>query len=245
MEQSTDIKDLAKALSLAQAEIKGAVKDTANPFFKSRYADLSAVWDACREAITKNGLSVIQTGGTVCDTVIVVTQLMHSSGQWIRGSFSAKPVKADPQGVGSCITYLRRYSLAAMVGVAPEDDDGNAASMPQAKPKIYPDKVDKKTGEIYGNEPEPPPFDDEDPTAAFMDSIEDKQLEPPPAKKEKSASICGFGTYKGTPWNEIPAPNLKWYKKVLMANIVDPTKQEYLKKNESELMIVLELLGEK
>ncbi len=134
MEQSLEIKDLATALSKAQAEIKAAVKDSTNPFFKSKYADLSSVWEACRISITKNGLSVIQTGRSDFDLVIVTTQLQHSSGQWVRGEFSAKPVKNDPQAIGSCITYLRRYSLAAMVGVAPEDDDANDATKPAAKP---------------------------------------------------------------------------------------------------------------
>lgn len=126
--QSETIGKLAEALSKAQAKIKGATKDTANPFFKSKYADLASVWDACRDALTANGLSIVQTMGDGVGGVTVITTLAHSSGEWIRGSLTLKPVKEDPQGVGSAITYARRYALAAMVGVAPEDDDGNAAS---------------------------------------------------------------------------------------------------------------------
>ena len=135
-DQSTLINELAGALAKAQGAVEGASKDTANPFFKSKYADLSSVWTACRQALSSNGLAVTQTteAGTG-DAVTVVTTLMHSSGQWIRGRLTMRPVKADPQGIGSCITYIRRYSLAAMVGVAPEDDDGEGASGRQTKPE--------------------------------------------------------------------------------------------------------------
>jgi hypothetical protein len=128
MNRSEQINELAAALAKAQGDLKGAVKDSANPFFKSKYADLASVWDACRTPLSKNGLSIIQTHVPSPDEVVVETTLAHSSGQWISSVLSAKPVKNDPQGIGSCITYLRRYSLSSMVGIAPEDDDGNAAS---------------------------------------------------------------------------------------------------------------------
>jgi len=128
MEQSETINELAAALSKAQGQIKGALKDSANPFFKSKYADLASVWDACRAQLSENGLAVVQA---TCDSptgISVVTQLSHSSGQWIRGHLTLEPKDKTPQGYGSAITYARRYALAAIVGVAPEDDDGNAAS---------------------------------------------------------------------------------------------------------------------
>jgi hypothetical protein len=129
---SEQINELATALAKAQAKIEGATKDKTNPHFRSSYADLASVWDACRSALTSNGLSVSQTAGASEDgRVRVTTILMHSSGQWLCDDLVMKPVKDDPQGVGSCITYARRYALAAIVGVAPEDDDGNAASLPQ------------------------------------------------------------------------------------------------------------------
>lgn len=135
MTHSDQIKDIATALAKAQAEIEGAKKDSTNPHFKSSYADLASVWDACRKALTVNGLSVVQ--GPVSDEgrVGVTTMLMHSSGQWLESTFFMRPTKDDPQGAGSALTYARRYALAAMVGVAPEDDDGNAASeKPTGKP---------------------------------------------------------------------------------------------------------------
>jgi len=125
---SDNIADLAAALSKAQAQVKGAIKDASNPHFKSSYADLASVWDACREAITANGLSIVQAPSSGVDGVVcVTTRLLHSSGQWMEEALCCKPMKNDAQGVGSVITYLRRYSLAAMVGVAPEDDDGEGA----------------------------------------------------------------------------------------------------------------------
>ena len=128
MKKSDSIDKLAVALVKAQSELESAKKDSDNPFFKSKYADLASVWDACRDALTKNGLAVVQpfdndeNGG-----VIVETMLIHSSGQWLMGSLTLRPVKADPQGIGSAITYGRRYSLAAIVGVIQTDDDAEQA----------------------------------------------------------------------------------------------------------------------
>ena len=135
--RSEKIDELAKSLSKAQAVMKGASKDSANPFFKSKYADIASVWEACRAALTENELSVTQMPQTYIrgDSIdfVLETILMHSSGQWMMAVYPIKPVKDDPQGYGGAITYARRYSLAAIVGVAQEDDDGKAASK---QPKI-------------------------------------------------------------------------------------------------------------
>jgi hypothetical protein len=142
MRASEQLNELAGALSKAQAMLRGAVKDSTNPHFKSRYADLASCWDACREALAANGLSVVQLPEGNGGVVEMTTMLLHTSGQWIActGCFTA--TKADPQGLGSCITYARRYQLCAIVGISPEDDDGNAASEPvkqQAKPERKPE----------------------------------------------------------------------------------------------------------
>lgn len=128
--QSENINELAGALAKAQGEIRAAAKDSLNPHFKSKYADLASVWDACRAPLSKHGLAVIQTTDpTETGRVRVITTLAHSSGQWMRGTIEVSPQQATPQGMGSALTYARRYALAAMVGVAPDDDDdGNAAS---------------------------------------------------------------------------------------------------------------------
>lgn len=135
-DMSAEINEIAAALAKAQGKIEGAMKDKTNPHFRSSYADLASVWDACREQLSSNGLALVQTtDGNDPDRVTVVTTLLHTSGQWMRGRLTMRPTKADPQGVGSVITYARRYALAAMVGVAPEDDDGNAASGTKPKPE--------------------------------------------------------------------------------------------------------------
>lgn len=125
---SISVASIFAALAKAQGEMKGAKKDATNPHFKQKYADLASIWDACRVALSENGLCVIQTtsqAGAV--GVCVVTTMGHSSGEWVRGEMYVPVSKQDAQGFGSAITYARRYALAAIVGVAPEDDDGEAA----------------------------------------------------------------------------------------------------------------------
>jgi hypothetical protein len=133
MEQSTSIKELATALAKVQGELKPAPKDSENPFFKSAYADLATVTKTVMPVLAKHGLSVTQVAEGEGN---ITTQLMHTSGEWLRGTLSLKPVKDDPQGRGSAITYARRYALASICGLATEDDDGNAATheKPKGKP---------------------------------------------------------------------------------------------------------------
>ena len=129
MTRSDSIAALAAALSKAQATMTSAKKDSVNPHFKSKYADLASVWDACREPLTKNGLSVIQMPGKDETGYYVETVLAHSSGEFVSCKLHIVPIKDDPQGLGSSITYARKYALAAIAGIAPDDsdDDGEAA----------------------------------------------------------------------------------------------------------------------
>lgn len=124
---SPDIGELAGALAKAQGQITGALKDSANPFFKSKYADLAACWDACRKPLADNGLAVFQSTAEWEGRLYVVTTLAHSSGQWMRGWIPVKVKDDGPQAMGSGITYARRYALAAMVGLAQIDDDAESA----------------------------------------------------------------------------------------------------------------------
>ena len=128
MNTSNEINELAAALAKAQGEITGALKDSANPFFKSKYADLASCWDACRGPLSKNGLSVVQGLDVSDGHLYLKTRLMHSTGQWIDSTTPVTPKDDTPQGMGSALTYARRYALTAMVGVAQVDDDANAAS---------------------------------------------------------------------------------------------------------------------
>lgn len=126
--KSESIAKLADALAKAQKVIKSAAKDATNPHFKSKYADLPAVWDACREPLTTNGLSVTQTTRVLDNgTMSLVTTLLHTSGEWVEGDYLLNPVKTDPQGFGSAMTYARRYALMAIAGIAPDEDDGESA----------------------------------------------------------------------------------------------------------------------
>lgn len=119
------------ALAEAQMEIGNAHKDKTNPHYKSSYADLASIRDATREPFAKNELCLTQLVCPMGGRSMLVTILGHSSGEWLRSYLPIEPTKRDPQGVGSAITYARRQSHAAIAGVAPDDDDGNAAS---AKP---------------------------------------------------------------------------------------------------------------
>lgn len=123
MTKSDSIATLAGALAKAQSIMQGAAKDATNPHFKSKYADLASVWDACRKPLSDNGLSVAQFPSAEGPRVTVTTMLMHSSGEWLADDLSALARDDGPQGIGSVITYLRRYGLSAVAGVAPEDDD--------------------------------------------------------------------------------------------------------------------------
>lgn len=175
MIRSDSISELAVALAAAQAKITPAAKDSENPHFKAHYADLASVWEACRGPLAENGLSVVQTFEQDTPGLItVLTTLLHKSGEWIASALSL-PVTQTAHGIGSAITYGRRYSLAALVGVvADEDDDGNAAGATAsagattqrakngvrngntsdqaiARGHLDPDKLDPKLGKFIGS----------------------------------------------------------------------------------------------
>lgn len=130
MNKSEDIKDLATALSKAQSEMSGAKKKAANPFFKSKYANLEEIINCAKDALCDNGLSVSQFPVTSENQAGVTTLLMHSSGQWIEDTLLLSCSKIDPQGMGSAITYARRYAYQSVLGIPSEDDDGSQASRP-------------------------------------------------------------------------------------------------------------------
>lgn len=124
---------LADALAKAQAGITGAAKDRTNPHFGSKYATLDACWDACRKALSANGLAVVQLPSSDGSKVSVTTVLAHASGEWISSMVTMVAKDGTPQSIGSALTYGRRYGLCAAVGVAPEeDDDGNGAQPDRA-----------------------------------------------------------------------------------------------------------------
>lgn len=134
MQKSESIKELGTALAKAQAQVKPALKSETNPFHKSRYADFGDVLDACEDALTGNGLAIIQAPLVMEGGAGVETLLIHTSGQWISEVLLLPMTKRDAQGAGSCITYARRYALEGFMRIKREDDDGNAASGRAAAP---------------------------------------------------------------------------------------------------------------
>lgn len=126
-QRTTSIKELSAALAVAQGHIENALKDSANPFFKSKYADLASVREAVRKPFAENGLAVIQMPSSDGAVVTLTTILTHSSGEWISSDLTMTAKDNSPQAIGSCITYARRYALQSFAGVAPEDDDAETA----------------------------------------------------------------------------------------------------------------------
>ena len=128
---------IAAALAAAQAEMGKALKQSNNPAFRSKYADLGNVMDACLPALNKNGIAVIQPTGADTEGRYVETILLHTSGQTLSCRVPLIVSKNDMQGYGSAVTYARRYGLMCMAGIAPEDDDGNAAAKaPPERPQV-------------------------------------------------------------------------------------------------------------
>ena len=126
---STEIGEIATALAKAQASMGNAIKDAVNPAFRSKYANLAAVRDATNGPLSAAGIACVQAPAVTPDGVVSVeTRLVHTSGQWFASTVTARSADTKPQSIGSAITYLRRYGLLAMVGIAPDDDDGNEAS---------------------------------------------------------------------------------------------------------------------
>ena len=138
MNKSENIGQLAAALAKAQGQMKFAAKDANNPFFKSKYADLASVIEAIKVPLSANGIAFVQATDFEDSAVIVETILLHESGEWISGKLRMQPTKNDPQGVGSAVTYAKRYGLQALAGVPSDDDDGNAATGLQGAPAAKP-----------------------------------------------------------------------------------------------------------
>ena len=147
MKSSDSLAKIAPALVAAINSIEGAKKGSANPHFKSRYANLEAVIEAAHEALNANGLTVLQGPGPLdpmdARALTLTTRILHESGEWIETDFSLPMAKPDPQAAGSAVTYARRYSLMAMLNMPSLDDDGEGAMQrrPASGPAV-PSKLD-------------------------------------------------------------------------------------------------------
>lgn len=151
MNKSEAITELAAALCKAQGAMGGAVKGKDNPFFKSKYADLSSIIQAIKEPFSKNGLSYTQFPIESEGRIGIETILMHSSGEWLSQSFTVQLTKQDAQGAGSAITYCRRYGLQAVAGIPSEDDDGNGASNKRAQAPAVDDRLVRHNDAVRDN----------------------------------------------------------------------------------------------
>jgi hypothetical protein len=194
---SDSIGAIGAALAKAQGAMKNALADSENPHFKSHYANLASVWDAIRKPLADNNLSVGQIIWQIEGEWTVITTLVHSSGEWLKSHFPVLAAQRTSQGMGAAVTYARRFSLSAMVGVAQvEDDDGQADSRapvqkppskpptppPKSAPKSHTTKVETPLG--VKNEPmpdfmnEPQPEFDGPPGDSIMDYLDKAPVNP-------------------------------------------------------------------
>ncbi len=188
-EHSVTLGALAKSLAAAQSKLEDAKKDATNPAFKSRFATLASVRAAMSDVLPACGLAVVQSFEPSGEAgVCVVTTLLHESGEWIRSRLYLPVTKKDAQGFGSAITYARRYSLAAIVGIATmDDDDGNEAvkhapAVKAASPTSELVSVDKYVDAVEASK------EVRDLMAVYKKVAEDKQLTD--AQKTYVTSLC-------------------------------------------------------
>lgn len=206
MSQSEKLGELAKALAKAQSEMTAALKSSENPHFRSKYADLSAVFDACKEALNQNGFAIVQRVENDPNGACVETMLLHSSGEFVSSKCWLPVAQKTAQAYGSAITYARRYGLTSLAGVAAdEDDDGNAASAPAQ----------------YAPRPAPAPVQRPAPVQKAM-----------PMEAPSDVPVIPFGKKKGTPLTALDVRSLNWYLETARAELADPSKERFRAKTE-------------
>jgi hypothetical protein len=189
--QSNDLKEIAVALVELQSKIKPAPKKSENPYYHSRYADLTTVWDSVRDFLKPCGLAVIQTfSQSDINCINITTTLLHSSGQYLRGVLTLPILKPDPQAAGAAITYGRRYSLSAILGITFDepDDDAETAMHRDKKAEEWIKKDEKAYQQLV---------DAEQPYS--------------PLKKWQDVEIH-FGKNKGVKLGDLSRQSLKWYR---------------------------------
>ena len=144
--RSTSLVELTKALCAFQGAIRSVPKRSVNPFYKSKYADLDAVWDMCRKPLSENGLAIVQTPIEIDGRMYLETMLLHTSGESITAQLALNVKELTPQSVGSAITYARRYSMSAMLGISADEDDDAEKATPKATVSLPEQPIAPKTG---------------------------------------------------------------------------------------------------
>lgn len=191
--QSESLDKLAPALAKAQAAMGVALKDSTNPHFRSKYADLTSIITASRDALADNGLAVVQRPHPNERGVQLETTIVHASGQWISdGGLFLPASKLDPQGFGSAMTYARRYAYAAMLGIVQDDDDGSAASQPARTTQ------NTQPARIPATPPSPQQTAVQTLQEAFDATVVDDEY------------VFKFGKHKGKSLAEVPTNYLDW-----------------------------------
>ena len=219
--QSESITELMGALNRAQLAMVPAKKDSENPFFHSKYADLSTVWDALH-MFRNEGIVLTQSPQESPDGYIVLdTQLTHAaSGQWMRSRLKMRVSKDDPQGYGSAITYARRYALGAMTGLVTEVDDDANGAMPVKPPqgKTFEQKYPVKPVDLLGEIQK-----------ANTAYLKEHKIVPPQASTVPAQATLGgyclpVGRQKGQPLSDQSDENLDWALSYYMAKLQDPAQ---------------------
>lgn len=200
MKTSEQINELATAMAKAQGALKPAAKDSINPHYQSRYADIASVWEACREAFPPNGLAIFQDVTNEERGISVTTRIIHTSGQWAEfGPLYVPLAKQDAHGVGSACSYGRRYALSAATGVVSEDDDGNTAVGSDAHARA--EHIER------GAASNPPPAAVHDP---YNGTPEDPLMTPGILRP---TGLFGYGKkFVDTPWNLMAFSQLEWFR---------------------------------
>lgn len=211
---SESIAALAPAIVAAQAEICAAAKDAVNPHFGNRYADLASVIEAVKSATQKHAIAILQPVTTDGGVACITTLLLHSSGEYIASTLRIPVTKNDAQGVGSAISYGRRYGLQAMLRVPAADDDGNDAST-------------VTTPRPAARQVPPPP--------ARTESTGDGA--------SPGDVVLGFGKFKGYRLGDIEKDYLQWLRGQTKQNIDDPSKERFRTRDLTLLSQIESVLG--
>lgn len=241
MKTSEQTSEIFAALAKAQAVMGSAKKDSANPFFKSKYADLAEVMDTARKPLGDNGLALLQEATNDTEHVLITTRVVHASGQWMEfGPLSIIPGKRDAQGVVAAVTYGRRAAAQAALGMAAEDDDGNSTH--QQGPKVQTGQAAREAVEKVFATKLPPPASAPVvtlPESAYLPSMRE------PGDDSEPSPVVPFGKNKGMKLSELSEKQLVWYFNAATENVADPAKEKYRAKEQVWLNAISEEMGKR